>query len=56
MLGLFIELMEMYQGLEFVPNKRTPLRTFCNYCQLYLFSFGFGVVIGLIYCEYFHVK
>lgn len=56
MLGVLLELAEMYQGLEFVPNKRTPLRTFCNYVQLYMFSFGVGMVIGLIYCEYFHSK
>lgn len=54
MLGLLIELIDAYQELEFVPIKRTPLRVLCNYLQLYLFSFGFGAVIGLIYCEFFH--
>jgi hypothetical protein len=56
MLCLIVELMEMYQGLEFIPSKRTPLRTFCNYLQLYLFSFAFGAVVGLVYIELFHVK
>ena len=53
MLGILLEFLDIYRDCEFRPVRKTKLNSFGSYFELCLFSFGGGVVIGLVYKEFF---